>query len=535
MKRRDVLRTASVAAPAIMTMGTSQASHRDRPMNVILFITDQERAIQHFPPGWAKENLPGLQLLQRNGLTFDRAFCSSCMCSPSRASLFTGLYPAQHQVTDTLTFGTDYSNMEHVLPRNVPNLATVMEKVGYEVVYKGKWHISKPLSNPQTEEEAELAWRPRDVGIYGFQRWTAPDAGENQDLTQFGGGYANNDHRYMTGQTDRGAEQEGVLDYLRDRARHRQPFFLVVSLVNPHDVLSYPRTWQEGGYHSEKWLEGDIELPKTWDEDLRTKPTAQRQLLVALAAGIGVLRNKEQRLAYLNFYGNLLKRVDAYLLRMMEVLHKEGLVDDTLVIRTSDHGEMGLAHGGMRQKMFNFYEEALRVPLVYSNPRLYPKPLRSEALVSHVDFLPTMAGFAGAIQRRIWEGVDYSHLLRHPHGPAPQDHVLFTYDDIRAGQNVAQLVAPPNRIVSIREGRWKLARYYDGDGNVPDQWEMYDLLKDPLETNNLARPGYRPTLEQATQRARLTARLEHAQKWRLQPLDRELVPQPSATEPSSGS
>ena len=66
------------------------------------------------------------------------------------------------------------------------------------------------------------------------------------------------------------------------------------------------------------------------------------------------------------------------------------------MIRTSDHGEMGLAHGGMRQKNFNVYEESLRVPLVYSNPRLWRKPETSQVMVSHVDFLPTMASLVSA-------------------------------------------------------------------------------------------------------------------------------------------
>ena len=74
-----------------------------------------------------------------------------------------------------------------------------------------------------------------------------------------------------------------------------------------------------------------------------------------------------------------------------------------------------------------------------------------------------------------------------------QDHIVFTYDDVRCAQNVPQLVPPPNRIISIREARYKLARYYDGDGIEPDQWEMYDLERDPDERVNLAFPGSETT------------------------------------------
>jgi choline-sulfatase len=99
-----------------------------------------------------------------------------------------------------------------------------------------------------------------------------------------------------------------------------------------------------------------------------------------------------------------------------------------------------------------------------------------------------------------------------------QDHIVFTYDDIRCAQNVPQLVPPPNRIVSIREARYKLARYYDGDGVEPDQWELYDLETDPDERVNLALPGSTLTAEQSAARERLTAKLREVEATRLQPL-----------------
>jgi arylsulfatase A-like enzyme len=452
-------------------------------MNVILFLTDQERAIQHFPEGWEERNLPGMTRLRRRGLSFERAFCNSCMCSPSRASLFTGYFPAQHGVVDTLSFGTRFSAAERVLPRDLPNMATVFEAAGYDVAYKGKWHLSKPLADPADPED----WTPADVAIYGFDRWDPPDAGENREVSQFGGGDADNDGRIMRGRGDAEAGEEGVLQYLRSVAPGQQPFFLVVSLVNPHDVLAYPRIWRDGGYDSGAWLDGEIGLPPTVDENLSTKPSAQRQFNRWLNLGLGPLRSEAEQRNYVNFYGNLMKAADAALVEVLSTLEQTGLLEDTLIVRTSDHGEMAMAHGGMRQKSFNVYEESLRVPLVFSNPRLFPEARASEALVSHVDLLPTLASLIDApdAARAGWQGIDYSALLsmRDPAASSVhvQDHVVFTYDDLRCAQNVVQLVPPPNRIVSIREARYKLARYYDGDGIEPDQWEMYDLETDPYE------------------------------------------------------
>jgi arylsulfatase A-like enzyme len=181
---------------------------------------------------------------------------------------------------------------------------------------------------------------------------------------------------------------------------------------------------------------------------------------------------------------------------------------------------MGLAHGGLRQKNFNFYEESLRVPLIYSNPRLFPQPRRSSALVSHVDFLPTLASLFAAPQsaRSAWQGQDYSSLVLGSQTAPVQDYIAFTYDDYQAGQSSGPYVPPPQHIVSIRETRWKIAQYYDPDGTVRDEWEMYDLKTDPLETTNLARPGYRRTPAERAQFVRLRGKLAEVQATRLQPL-----------------
>jgi arylsulfatase A-like enzyme len=181
---------------------------------------------------------------------------------------------------------------------------------------------------------------------------------------------------------------------------------------------------------------------------------------------------------------------------------------------------MGLTHGGQRQKNFNFYEETLRVPLVYSNPRLYRGAFKSKAPVSHVDFLPTMASLfeAPLSARSRWQGVDYSRLVLNPSERSAQDYTVFTYDDYQSGQATPPYPTPPNHVVSIREERYKLAEYYDVAGLVPSQWEMYDLLKDPLETENLAFSSFQRTSEQQNEYERLQLKLQVVKATRLQPL-----------------
>ena len=265
-----------------------------------------------------------------------------------------------------------------------------MKAAGYNVVYKGKWHCSKPA----TPEDA----KPSDLEKYGFDRWNPPDAGANQSVPEAGGGFVDNDGRFVDSERRRG-ENEGVLQYLDIDAAKEQPFFMVISLVNPHDVLFYPsKTFNEAGY-DDSWLEGEIQPPRTNEEDLSTKPTVQAEFLKIFNL-TGKPETEAEKRAYLNYYGNLMRSSDSYLVNVLDKLEETGLYEDTLIVRTADHGEMGLTHGGMRQKNFNFYEEATRVPLVYSNPKLFPKPAETDALVSHVDFLPTLASLAAAPQER---------------------------------------------------------------------------------------------------------------------------------------
>jgi choline-sulfatase len=533
LTRKQLLGTgAGAAAAALLSPGLGVGSAFAAPKsseglngkNVILFLTDQERAIQHFPANWMRENLPGMRRLRRHGLSFETACTAACMCSPSRSSLMTGYFPAQHGVKYTLESNMEADEFPQVnLPTSLPNLGTVMKAAGYNVVYKGKWHCAKPANG--TDE-------PSDLERYGFDRWDPPDAGANQSIPQAGGGYTNNDGRIIEDQGSYKESKEGALQYIDSVAGQQEPFFLIISLVNPHDVLFYPsKTFEESGY-DESWLAGDIEVPPTNEEDLSTKPSVQEEFLKIFNL-TGKPRKDAEKRAYLNYYGNLMRSSDNYLVEVMNKLESKGLFEDTLIIRTSDHGEMGLSHGGLRQKNFNFYEESLNVPLVWSNPKMFPRPVTTDALVSHIDLLPTLASLSGAPKsaRRNWQGVDYSDIVLNPErGKEPQDYVAFTYDDFQSGQAHGPYPKQPNHLTSIREKRWKLAKYSDIEttvenekpvekpGKKPAQWEMYDLKTDPYEEINLAFEGYERTAAQEAQFKRLKQKLERVEKTRLKPL-----------------
>jgi choline-sulfatase len=254
-------------------------------------------------------------------------------------------------------------------------------------------------------------------------------------------------------------------------------------------VLAYPGGgWNTYGYTNAD-LAGTIALPGSVDEDLviARKPAAQAQSLLAMA-GLGVLGTAARQTDYLNFYGNLLCQADARIGQDLDALDARGLTDSTIVVRVSDHGEMGMAHGGLRQKMFNVYEETIRIPFVISNPVLFPEARETAQLASQVDLMPTIATLARVTPVQGLQGNDLSPVVTDPDLATPiQTEIAFTYDDVRAGQpNRKALVNAADRIRCIRESRWKYARYFNAEGSYPEEIELYDLDSDPEETTNLA-------------------------------------------------
>ena len=478
----------------------------DQPQNLVIFIRDQVKPEDLWlPRNWAKENLPTRQWLLDNGLSFENSFTNTAMCSSARATFFTGKYPAQHELDLLLSdIENPILDSEVQLNPDLPTLGTVLGDLGYDVSFFGKTHLSKTF----TTVDDEVVYQ--DMTEYDFEGWQGPDAGQDMDPKNAGGGYADNDTRFIS-------EATSWLDN-RINSGNTKPFAMVVSLVNPHDVLSYPLSWGEGdpesyfGY-SEDIIEGDINiLPPTVDEPIRGsmsangydfsgnyKPQIQREWLLAQAVE-QPLPTDELKLNYLNFYGNLMKIADSQMGEVINTLAKQGEVNNTMFVSTADHGEMGMSHGGMVQKMFNAYEESIRVPMIWSNPRYFKGGQKSKALVSLVDFLPTVANFYGSSEDQInnyqLSGVDYSSILKRASRRSKLDHeakdvqssVLYTYDDIYAGQDPRNsipqgawdhgLLPGPNRLQAVRTKDFKYARYYSEDKTYePKNWqgELYDL------------------------------------------------------------
>ncbi len=142
---------------------------KKRP-NILIILTDQQRSIQHFPEGWAEENLPGLNWLKDNGISFTNSFISTSPSSPSRGVLFTGLYQSK---TGVWAIGD-------TLPYQIKTMGYVMAKKGYDVAYKGKWHLDRCFDYTGANRPPDLQTRESEdyrMNCRGFPEWTSPDFG----------------------------------------------------------------------------------------------------------------------------------------------------------------------------------------------------------------------------------------------------------------------------------------------------------------------------------------------------------------------
>lgn len=547
-----------------MEVSTAEASGGKKPPpNLLLILTDQQRRPRHWPedPEWLEALIPADTELARTGVAFTEACTASCMCSPSRASILTGRWPAEHGVDLTLTRGgavpeksnfrwvlkdtvgavrrgeipgkkavrqlvkgalrkPDGGKNEHELNPETPNLASVLARAGYRTVLKGKWHLTQPVGDEWAQADAEHLERS-----FGIEGWEPPDAGENLDPTHFGGGRG-------SGKSKEGYDEDftrQVEKFLSDPPP--EPWALIVSLVNPHDVLGFPQSYMEGGYDKSEWADLDqIELPSTVDENLVDKPEVQAMMKIGQGGFLGGL-SREEKLEYCRFYAHLHRLADSKVARVLEALgdpeDPDSLRSKTVVVKTSDHGELGMSHGGMRQKMFNAYDETINVPLIVSNPVLFPEAKRTTAPASLCDLLPTFAALAGVEttedgirgrdltpvladaatpdrDRLAASRVDLSPVGQHPDPvESVQDEVLFTFDDHQAGTAFTNVSHQPNRIRAVRSADAMYAVYFDPSGEEKPQFELYDMRTDPDQVRNLVfrdtglsrTAGNRPLLE----------------------------------------
>ncbi|UUO01316.1 sulfatase-like hydrolase/transferase [Mycolicibacterium novocastrense] len=518
----------------------------DRP-DIIIVMTDEERAVPPYEApdvlAWRRDTLAGRAWFDQHGVSFQRHYTGSLACVPSRPTIFTGQYPDLHGVTQTDGIGKvhDDSRMRWLRPNEVPTLGNWFRAAGYDTHYDGKWHISHAdLTDPATGEplatnDADGVVDPKAVQRYldadplepyGFSGWVGPEP--------HGAPLANAGIRRDPLIADR------VVAWLRDRYDRRRagdvdamrPFLLVASFVNPHDIVLFP-AWQRRSPVRPSPLDPPPVPPApTADEDLSTKPAAQIAYREAYYSGYGpapaidrTYTRQAQR--YRDLYYRLHAEVDAPIDRVRRAVTEDGS-QNAVLVRTSDHGDLLGAHGGLHQKWFNLYDEATRVPFVVARIGEQTTKARTvTAPTSHVDIVPTLLGAAGvdveATAAKLAETFSEVHDLPGRDlmpvvdgGPADESRAVYlmTRDNVLEGDTGASGMARklkmstkppaplrirvPAHVASNFEG---LVVHVDQAGGQGHLWKLVRTFDDPatwtepgvrhLAANGLGGEAYR--------------------------------------------
>jgi arylsulfatase len=496
--------------------------------NILFILTDQERYFDsaQYPPGYA---LPGREKLRQHGLTFTNHQINSAVCSSSRSVIYTGQHIQHTGVFDNLNFA--WSND---LPTEVPTLGDMLGEAGYYAAYKGKWHLTRAMDTHDSLAlpQEELT---RIMEQYGFRDYVG--IGDVIGMTR--GGHLNDE--IIEAQSRRWLRLHGQVTN-----KQGKPWFLAVNFVNPHDVMFYdtdspgehvqddPRPLMsierepDTPLYQRRW---DIRLPKSRHETFEAKGRPAAHLNYQRARGIlvGNFPNEDARWTrLLNYYFNCIRQSDQAVEGILDELDTLGLADRTIVVMTSDHGELAGAHG-THGKGATAYREQNNVPLIIAHPA-YPGSHGQQcaAVTSHLDLAPTLLASSGVDRR------EYSKIIGHLRGadmtPLLEQGAAAGRNDLRSGSlycynmfiyldseytakiqtylnaggdptQIAQLGLKPDltkrgAIRSVFDGRYKYSRYFSPkEHNQPrtlegifalNDVELFDLEADPDELRNLA-------------------------------------------------
>jgi len=507
---------------------------------VLLIMTDEER----YPPPYEAEalvefrrtQLPARERLRSQSRELHRHYAGATACTPSRTTLFTGQYASLHGVADTDGLAKQATDpaMHFLDPDTVPTMGDWFRAAGYRTHYRGKWHISHPdLIIPGTHESLAVndadgvldpiavdAYRRADrLDPYGFSGWIGrePHGAKKAD----------------TGVVRDGVFAQEVVDLFAAiaSADDDAPWLAVASFVNPHDIAFTGAAWTMLGFPPIAESIPDIPEPPSQTDSFAGRPDCQRQFKEVWPK---VLYPQDTDNEYRRLYHFLQVLVDAAIMRILDELDTRGLADDTIVVFTSDHGDLLGAHGGLLQKWHNAYDEALRVPFLISGPGIDTDAPDVHVATSHIDVVPTLLGLVGAdveataaevarhhVETQPLVGRDLSPLLRGSvDGDAVDAPIYFmTEDQVTSGLRMTNLfsgdpfepVGEPGKVESVitrlptgasgAPELWKLNHYYerlpeweDAHGLTPafapepaaDEWELHNLSVDPEERANRA-------------------------------------------------
>ncbi|MBI3969952.1 MAG: sulfatase-like hydrolase/transferase [Chloroflexi bacterium] len=460
----------------------------DRPKSILFIWTDQQRPDTIGAYGNPKIQTPHVDRLAAGGILFEQAYCTQPVCSPSRASVLTGLYPHTHRVLQ--------NNIP--LPQDVPTIAELIRDRGYTGGYVGKWHLGNELGRPA-------------LNTHGFDVWVSTEDTYTRDRATEG--YSDYHHFLVSrGYTPPDEARDGAKVFSRPTAARlpeevgkpafqaaacarflethgREPFLLMVSFLEPHPPYFSPF---DNLYPPE-----EMELPESWYREMEDiVPLRYRRRRQAYAGrDPHVDTNDERGWKELKArYWGACTLVDKYVGRILQRLEALDLADDTIVVYSTDHGEM-LGEHRLLQKSVQ-YEGAARVPLIMRVPGLAPHRIATPT--GQIDIVPTLLDLLDQPAPAHLQGTSLVPLLASGDRAPDDAEVVIEWNGLErqisgsgelsdAREVEARLRSVDTR--TIRRGRWKL------NVHLSREFELYDLQQDPGELHNAFHdPGNEPII-----------------------------------------
>jgi len=429
VSRREFLAgTAGALAAASCGAGTGAESKRP---NVLLLLPDQMRGQAMGCMGNPDVKTPNLDRLASQGMLFRNTFANCPVCCPARAILLTGTYPhVNGMIANDLR-----------LRESEVTIAETLGEAGYRTGFIGKWHLDGGPRQP--------GWVPPGPRRQGFEFWAANQVSHQHFDTHY---FRDTPEPIPIKKFETEVWTNLGIEFLRESENDSRPFFLTIQMGPPHDPYRAPEKYME------MYDPAKITLRPNFDGgplDRPLKPTPYPH----------VPGPKE-----IAAYYAMVTAADEQIGRLLQELEELGMAEDTVVVVSSDHGDMLGSHGQRLKR--KPWEESIRVPGIVRYPREVAAGVETEAFFSHVDFVPTLLSLCGVETSAPMQGQDLSPVLRGETGEGPDSAFFQVYGPFLAGGVEAGWRG-------VRTPRYMYARYED------KPWVLYDLEEDPYELNNL--------------------------------------------------
>ena len=471
--------------------------------NILLITSDQ----QHYNALGTNNPLiktPALNRLAQEGTQFDRAYCNNPVCSPSRSTIITGLYPAWH---GCWTIGVK-------LPEDVPTVGDIFQENGYNSILIGKAHF-QPLASAPGSESIECQpvlrdldfWRDFHGPWYGFNHVETgrmhgheSHVGQHYALWLEEKGLSNwqdyfqkwprtQDDKYRGPEYARGMQVwdlpeelhhshwvgERSVANIERSAQEGKPFFLWASFFDPHPPYVVPEPWASM-YDMEDMEPGHF-VPGEFDDMppqfAKTQEKNPDYSMYREKGGKGLhgyhshLHSEGQIRRSIACYYGMMSLIDQQVGHILDALDRLGIAEDTLVLFTTDHGHFLGQHGLIAKGAFH-YEDMLRIPMIARYPAGIPAGVRSDTLQCQVDFAPTFLNAAGIEVPGRMQGVSQLDVWCGNEQGA-RDHVLIENRHNPTTVHLRTLITRRHKITVYRNA---------------DYGELFDLEQDPGELHN---------------------------------------------------